>query len=168
MRRLWKGCAGGSSSATARRARPRSKSLPEPPELPERPVPIRFRKSVPTAWLRLTLREGRNRQVRRMTAAVGHPTLRLVRVAIGPMTLGGLAPGQWRELSEPERQALEAVRDQEQIARGRNLDAIGKTGSRDGLDRRRPLRPPIGLIFSDRLEYTGGVRPAWSRSGGIG
>jgi pseudouridine synthase len=85
--------------------------LHEPPDLPERAVPIRFRKSVPTAWLKLTLREGRNRQVRRMTAAVGHPTLRLVRVAIGPVTLGELAPGQWRELSEPERRALEAIRD---------------------------------------------------------
>ena len=86
--------------------------LPEPPELPERSAPIRFRKSVPTAWLRLTLREGRNRQVRRMTAAVGYPTLRLVRIAIGPVTLGGLTPGQWRELSESERQALQAIRDQ--------------------------------------------------------
>ena len=57
-------------------------------------MPIRFRKNVPTAWLRLTLREGRNRQVRRMTAAVGHPTLRLVRVAVGPIALGDLAPGQ--------------------------------------------------------------------------
>jgi 23S rRNA pseudouridine2457 synthase len=82
--------------------------LPEPPELPERPVPIRFRKAVPTTWLRLTIREGRNRQVRRMTAAVGHPTLRLVRVAIGPVLLGDLAPGQWRELSEPERLAIQA------------------------------------------------------------
>ncbi len=84
--------------------------LAEPPELPERSVPIRFRKNVPTAWLRLTIREGRNRQVRRMTAAVGHPTLRLVRVAIGPIPLGDLAPGQWRELTDAERLALEQLR----------------------------------------------------------
>jgi 23S rRNA pseudouridine2457 synthase len=80
--------------------------LREPPLLPDRPVPIRFRKNVPTAWLRLILREGRNRQVRRMTAAVGHPTLRLVRVAIGPIVLGALAPGCWRELTPGERAAL--------------------------------------------------------------
>jgi pseudouridine synthase len=91
--------------------------LADPPELPERAVPIRFRKSVPTAWIRLTLREGRNRQVRRMTAAVGHPTLRLVRVAIGPVSLGQLSPGEWRELSEPERLALQAIRDQASRAR---------------------------------------------------
>jgi 23S rRNA pseudouridine2457 synthase len=80
--------------------------LTEPPGLPERPVPIRFRKAVPTAWLRLVLREGRNRQVRRMTAAVGHPTLRLVRVAVGPVLLGDLSPGHWRDLSAEERAAL--------------------------------------------------------------
>ena len=76
------------------------------PPLPERPVPIRFRKNVPTAWLRLTIREGRNRQVRRMTAAVGFPTLRLVRVAVGPVTLGDLEPGHFRELTTQEREAL--------------------------------------------------------------
>ncbi len=84
--------------------------LPEPPALPERSVPIRFRKNVPTAWLRMTIREGRNRQVRRMTAAVGHPTLRLVRVAVGPISLTDLAPGQWRELTEMELRTLEPVR----------------------------------------------------------
>ena len=68
------------------------------PELWERNPPVRFRKSVPTAWLELVIREGRNRQVRRMTAAVGLPTLRLVRVAIGPWRLDGLKPGQWREV----------------------------------------------------------------------
>jgi pseudouridine synthase len=80
--------------------------LESEPDLPQRPVPIRFRKNVATAWLRLVLREGRNRQVRRMTAAVGHPTLRLVRVAIGPIVLDGLQPGQWRELNLEEREAL--------------------------------------------------------------
>lgn len=71
------------------------------PELPVRPVPVRFRKSIPTAWLKLTLTEGRNRQVRHMTAAAGCPTLRLVRVAIGRLNLFnlGLAPGEWVRLS---------------------------------------------------------------------
>jgi len=82
--------------------------LPEAPDLPPRPVPIRFRKSVPTAWLKVTLREGQNRQIRRMTAAVGHPTLRLVRVAVGPVTLGDLQPGQWRELKGAEAAGLRA------------------------------------------------------------
>jgi 23S rRNA pseudouridine2457 synthase len=85
--------------------------LAEPPALPDRKVPIRFRKNVPTAWLRLTIREGRNRQVRRMTATVGFPTLRLVRVAIGPIELGDLSPGQWRELTAMELASLEAIRD---------------------------------------------------------
>lgn len=72
--------------------------LLEEPELWERNPPVRFRKSVPTAWLELVIREGRNRQVRRMTAAVGLPTLRLVRVRIGPWALEGMAPGEWREV----------------------------------------------------------------------
>lgn len=63
-----------------------------------RDPPIRFRKSVPDTWIELAIREGRNRQVRRMTAAVGHPTLRLVRVAIGPYALEGLEPGRWRQI----------------------------------------------------------------------
>jgi 23S rRNA pseudouridine2457 synthase len=76
--------------------------LSEAPNLPDRPVPIRFRKNVPTAWLEITLHEGMNRQVRRMTAAVGHPTLRLVRISIGLIGLGDLQPGHWRELSARE------------------------------------------------------------------
>jgi len=76
--------------------------LSEAPNLPDRPVPIRFRKNVPTAWLEITLHEGMNRQVRRMTAAVGHPTLRLVRISIGLIMLEDLLPGHWRALSARE------------------------------------------------------------------
>lgn len=72
----------------------------EPDWLWPRDPPVRFRKSVPTAWIELTIREGRNRQVRRMTAAVGHPTLRLIRTRIGRWALDGLAPGQVRVLPE--------------------------------------------------------------------
>ncbi len=70
----------------------------DPPALWPRDPPVRFRKTVPDAWLELTIGEGRNRQVRRMTAAVGLPTLRLVRVAVGRHSLDGLVPGQWRAL----------------------------------------------------------------------
>lgn len=81
------------------RTRPaEARLLDDEPDLPPRTPPVRFRKNVPTAWVELTLTEGRNRQVRRMTAAVGHPTLRLVRVRIGEWTLDGLAPAQWREV----------------------------------------------------------------------
>ena len=76
--------------------------IDEPAGLAPRSIPIRFRKNVPTSWIKLTIREGRNRQVRRMTAAVGLPTLRLVRVAIGPIVLGDLAPGAWREIDRAE------------------------------------------------------------------
>ena len=78
--------------------RPADVELIADPALWPRDPPIRFRKTVPESWLRLTIREGRNRQVRRMTAAVGHPTLRLVRWSIGEWTLEGLAPGEWRQV----------------------------------------------------------------------
>ncbi|MEW5726260.1 MAG: rRNA large subunit pseudouridine synthase E [Pseudomonadota bacterium] len=73
--------------------------IAEPAGLWPRDPPIRFRAAIPTSWVELTLREGRNRQIRRMTAAVGFPTLRLIRWAVGEWTLDGLAPGQWREVA---------------------------------------------------------------------
>jgi 23S rRNA pseudouridine2457 synthase len=72
------------------------------PDLAPRSKPIRYRKTVPTAWLHVVLTEGRKRQVRRMTAAVGYPTLRLVRVGIGPLRIDGLGQGEWRSLSDQE------------------------------------------------------------------
>ena len=78
--------------------RPAGAERIDPPALWPRDPPIRVRKSVADSWIGVTLREGRNRQVRRMTAAVGHPTLRLVRWSVGEWSLEGLAPGEWREL----------------------------------------------------------------------
>lgn len=80
--------------------------LTEEPEIWEREVPIRYRKNVPTCWLEITIYEGRNRQVRRMTAAVGHPTLRLIRIKIGNINLGKLKPGEWRDLDRSEIESL--------------------------------------------------------------
>jgi 23S rRNA pseudouridine2457 synthase len=77
-----------------------------PPQIPPRHPPIRFRKSVPDCWIGLELVEGKNRQVRRMTAAVGHPTLRLLRVRIGHFWLGDLPPGRWRILNTKEQQLI--------------------------------------------------------------
>lgn len=72
--------------------------IPEPDKLWPRDPPVRYRKNVTDVWLEVVLREGRNRQVRRMTAAIGHPTLRLIRASIGDWSLDGLAPGQWRRV----------------------------------------------------------------------
>jgi 23S rRNA pseudouridine2457 synthase len=80
------------------------------PEVPPRDPPIRFRKTVPTCWIGLELTEGKNRQVRRMTAAIGHPTLRLIRVRIGGFVLRDLAPGTWRDLSAGERKLVLAAK----------------------------------------------------------
>ncbi len=100
------------------------------PSLPPRVPPIRFRPSLPVSWLQLTLTEGRNRQVRRMTAAVGFPTLRLLRIAIGELTVEGLAPGCWRDVSAAELKTL----------RHHTLD--NKTA--DHRKGRPRLRPPFG------------------------
>lgn len=91
----------------AQRTRPaKARMLPESPNLPERSVPIRVRQSIPDSWIELELIEGRNRQVRRMTASVGYPTLRLVRVGVGQISLHGLSPGHYRELATDEVQSL--------------------------------------------------------------
>lgn len=76
------------------------------PEVPPRDPPIRFRKNVPDSWLALELIEGKNRQVRRMTAAIGHPTLRLMRVKLGGLEMGSLRPGEWREVGAAQRALL--------------------------------------------------------------
>lgn len=99
LRRL----AEGSLVIQGHRCQPcRARRLDPAPPLPPRDPPIRVRQTVPDSWIELVLREGKNRQVRRMTAAVGHPTLRLIRVAIGSLRLGELPPGKWKELSAAE------------------------------------------------------------------
>jgi 23S rRNA pseudouridine2457 synthase len=85
------------------------KLLTHEPVLPPRMVPIRFRKNIPTSWIEIRLREGRNRQVRKMTAAVGHPTLRLVRTSITFLTIDGLKPGLYREMTTNEIKELYAL-----------------------------------------------------------
>ena len=100
--------------------RPAQAQLLDPaPTVADRHPPIRVRQSIPTAWLSLTLTEGRNRQVRRMTAAVGFPTLRLIRWAIGPLTLAGLQPGEFRALTAGEISQVRSL-TQEKPRGGRN------------------------------------------------
>ena len=97
------------------KTRPASvRMLPAESDLPPRHPPVRYRKHVPTAWIELVLTEGRNRQVRRMTAAVGHPTLRLMRVAIGGLRLEGLQPGEWREFT-PDIDTRDNMFDRKQL-----------------------------------------------------
>jgi 23S rRNA pseudouridine2457 synthase len=83
-----------------------ARAIDEPPGLWPRDPPIRYRAKIPTSWIELVISEGRNRQVRRMTAAVGHPTLRLVRARIGELALGTLPRGAWRELDPAERRRV--------------------------------------------------------------
>lgn len=101
--------AAGGIDLKGHRTLPCQAGIAEPqPEFPPRDPPVRYRKSVPDIWIQLTLTEGKNRQVRRMTAAVGHPTLRLVRIAIGNLRLSelGLEAGGWRELDASDRKRL--------------------------------------------------------------
>lgn len=89
----------------------RAWTLDPQPEIPPRDPPIRFRRNVPDTWIALELIEGKNHQVRRMTAAVGHPTLRLLRVRIGGLRIGGLRCGDWRSLDPHERAAVFSAHD---------------------------------------------------------
>lgn len=84
------------------KTRPAEVQMIAEPPLPPRYPPIRHRENIPTAWLEITLTEGRNRQVRRMTAAIGYPTLRLVRISLAGLHLGTLTPGEWRDLTSEE------------------------------------------------------------------
>lgn len=108
------------------------------PELPPRFPPVRYRKSVPSAWIEITLTEGRNRQVRHMTAAAGHPTLRLVRVAIGDLRIAGLEPGDWRWLTDAEAATFSAAGSPRRDSSSRHLRSRS-SGSKKGFQpRRRP------------------------------
>lgn len=101
---------------------PAQARLIDPPKLWPRNPPVRFRANIPTQWLEIEIREGRNRQVRRMTAAIGHPTLRLVRVAIGEWRLDTLQPGEWREitLDTPARSRKRAAPHRRGVPRNRS------------------------------------------------
>lgn len=87
----------------------KAKVLEEEPQVWERSKPIRFRKNIPTSWIEIKISQGMNRQVRRMTAAVGFPTLRLIRPSIGPLTIGNLQPGEYRELTPAEVTKLKGL-----------------------------------------------------------
>lgn len=114
------------------------------PALGPRQPPIRRRASIPTSWLELRLAEGRNRQVRRMTAAVGLPTLRLVRAAVGPWTLDGLAPGEWREIPEPDALAWRAALEQLSGRAARSASRPRAPARSSGAGRRSSGRPGQG------------------------
>lgn len=100
--------------------------LAEAPELWERSKPVRFRANIPTSWLQIRISQGMNRQVRKMTAAVGFPTLRLVRARLAELPLTGLAPGQWRELTEQEVKVLKDLTAEQAAATGLKGGSAGR------------------------------------------
>lgn len=116
---------------TIRTAPAKARLLEEAPQVWERATPIRFRKNIPTSWLEIKITQGVNRQVRRMTAAVGFPTLRLIRPGIGSLTLGDLQPGAYRELTSEEVAAIKGS-----AAKGgtssRSLRGKGRNGNHGG------------------------------------
>lgn len=114
--------------------RPAQARLIEPPAVWPRIPPIRYRAHIPDRWIELTIHEGRNRQVRRMTAAVGHPTLRLIRVGVGPWTLDDLEPGQWRRLECPSELLQAGTRPKQK--------RVSRHGLETARHRRRRHRKP--------------------------
>ena len=126
----------------ARRTLPcRAWILNPPPQIPPRTPAIRFRKTVPDCWIGLELIEGKNRQVRRMTAAIGHPTLRLLRVAIGELHLGNLLPGEWKTLSSQERRAAQFFqRDGRLVHSERGICSASVAKGQSGNLRYSPIR----------------------------
>ncbi|WP_042443854.1 pseudouridine synthase [Azospirillum sp. B510] len=117
--------------------------MEEPDPLWPRDPPVRYRAAIPTSWIALTLREGRNRQVRRMTAAVGFPTLRLIRWSIGDWTLDGLAPGQWREVPQPPATPSSRQKSSGQKSTGQKLTGQKLTGPKAPAPtgKRGPIKP---------------------------
>ena len=105
--------------------------LEEPPQVWERSTPIRFRANIPTCWVEIKIAQGMNRQVRRMTAAVGYPTLRLIRPAIGPLHLSGLQPGEYRELTPEEITQLKAIAAKGGGSKGSNSGFRSRTSGSD-------------------------------------
>ena len=133
-----------------------AEQLPEPADLWARSTPIRFRASIPTSWLRITISQGMNRQVRKMCAAVDLPCLRLVRAAIGPLWMSELQPGQWRDLTAEEIQTLRQVAD--------NAEASADTGRLHRPAAPAPAGPKRG--YTSRSGYGGhAAKPASGKPG---
>ncbi len=103
-------------------SRPAKARLMDEPDIWARSPPIRYRADIPDSWIELTISEGRNRQVRRMTAAVGHPTLRLIRYSVGPWTIDGLKPGQWKILECPHELLQAAAKPKRARTKKHGLD----------------------------------------------
>ncbi len=111
--------------------KPAEAQLIEPADIWPRNPPIRYRANIPDSWIELAIREGRNRQVRRMTAAVGHPTLRLIRVKVGPWSVEGLEPGQWKALECPPELLQAGPKSKQMRNKHHGMDTPGHRRRRD-------------------------------------
>ncbi|MCB2408263.1 pseudouridine synthase [Hymenobacter lucidus] len=138
--------------------------LPEPPaDMWERSKPVRFRAAIPTSWLKITISQGMNRQVRKMTAAVGFPTLRLVRIQIAHLPIAGLAPGQWRELTEAEAAKLRSAYSATKMPGERTVGS--KT---DAAAAAKPAGAPRPTGTKPAGTRPAGARPAAGKATGAG